>query len=457
MTALNNGTITCYIPKNFIPENIKGYNSRWHDKYVWLVHSIVFKSLMQKDSFGGYVNLHSEVLRKYLGSNYAKKVIDQLIRAKVIEYNKAHQAGAFSKSYRLTPKYRNIGIKGTGLRKSTYERKILTFRREYIKDVLKESKHTRAEFMKLTYCHIDVDSALKYIGEQYDEASPQYKARYIAIMQYNEMHKTDFSGGQWNINFTFKVNKKRIYSPVTMLSRDLEQFTYFHGYEGQQSINIDMKNSQLCFYNLLTTGSTDVLNDIGEYSYDNDMFDTSTIQHKNGSSTPHIPSHIPSPYVVHFSNRPKWSDIISIGKGYEYMMRASNWQNKEEGHTPEERQQFKAEFFGQLFYNKYSDRLTDLEIVFMEHFEAEAKQLRAYKKHYGNKLLAVKVQALEAHFFHTVVVDHMERKHIHVPYCIKHDSISMPMSEADIIYPEINALAQRYFSRKDIELKWELK
>lgn len=454
----NTTALTCYIPKNLIIEKLPEYNPRWHDKYVWLVHSIVFKSLIQKDSFGGYVNLNGEMLQKYLGSNYAKKVIDQLIHAKVIEYNKAYSVGSFSKSYRLAKRYANKGIKGTQLKKQTYKRKILTFQSEYVKDVLKQSKHTRAEFLKLTYCRINVNEALEYIGCKYKQNSNEYKARYITIMQYNEMHKTDFSKGEYKINFTFKVNKRRIYSPVTMLARDLEQFTYFEGYEDQQSINIDMKNSQLCFYNLLTTGDIDVLNNIGENTID----DSSMNNMNNNNSNISVPTPLsfptnPSPYVIHFSTPPKWSEIISAGKGYEYMMRLYNWKQKTEGHTPEERQEFKAEFFGQLFYNKYSDRLTDLEIVFMEHFEAEAKRLREYKKHYGNKLLAIKVQALEAHFFHTVVVDHMERNHIHVPYCIKHDSISMPISEADVIYPEINELAKKYFSNNNIELKWETK
>jgi hypothetical protein len=98
-----------------------------------------------------------------------------------------------------------------------------------------------------------------------------------------------------------------------------------------------------------------------------------------------------------------------------------------------------------------------MEMAFMKHHEAEAKQLRDSKKRYGNKLLAVKVQALEAYFFHTLVVSHMESNYKHAPYAIKHDSITMPETIAHQVYTELNEMAKAFFGRNEIELKWQEK
>ena len=137
------------------------------------------------------------------------------------------------------------------------------------------------------------------------------------------------------------------------------------------------------------------------------------------------------------------------------MMFLSNWQGKNTGHTKQERQEFKAEFFGNLFYNRYQPKLTHLEQVFAEHFPVEFKALRNAKYKYGNKLLAVKVQSLEATFFHKIIVNYMRRNYINVPYVIKHDSIKLPIEYAELIHDDLNKLARTFFNRNDIKLKFE--
>jgi hypothetical protein len=135
------------------------------------------------------------------------------------------------------------------------------------------------------------------------------------------------------------------------------------------------------------------------------------------------------------------------------MMYLSKWKDKTSGHTKEERQEFKEQFFGQLFYNKYNDRLTDLEMIFMEHHEETAKALRELKHKLGNKLLAVEVQRLESQFFHKIVVDYIVRNYPNVPFIIKHDSISLPSSEASYLAEELNDLVKEFFRCNNLKLK----
>jgi hypothetical protein len=150
-----------------------------------------------------------------------------------------------------------------------------------------------------------------------------------------------------------------------------------------------------------------------------------------------------------------WDDLIFNSKGYETMMALSKWAGKVDQHTRDERQEFKAEFFGNLFYNRYQPKLTHLEQVFSAHFPNEFKALRSAKYKYGNKLLAVKVQSLEATFFHKTIVNYMRRNYINVPYVIKHDSIKLPMQYAELIHEHLNKLAREFFNRNDISLKFE--
>ena len=444
--------LTCYIPRNLDLTNIQGYNKRWHEKYIWFIHSIIFNDLTSKNKFGGFVNLEQRLLQKYLGTRYTNKIIKQLVENKVIEINGKYSAGAFSRSYRLTDKYRSAKINSEKITKQSYCRKIAMMQTEYIATAVKESALVQYELLQCTYARINRADAVAYIDAKYEQNSPQYKSRLIAIEQYNAMYKASFVGGNWtDVGFTFKLNKGRIYSPCTMLARDLEQFTYFHNYEDDKVLSLDMPNSQLCFFNELLKVEESKVHNIGESSRTN--IDSNMMNNDNVFSkiTPFIPTHIPSPYVMHFNTN--WSDYIFNGLGYERMMFLTEWCGKKQGHTKEERREFKGEFFGQLFYNRYNDRLTDMEITFMTYHEKEAKLLREAKKRKGNKLLAVDVQRLEAKFFHTVVVDYMKREHKSVPFTIKHDSINMPMDEASHILPELNKLVTEFFKRESLELK----
>lgn len=448
--------LTCYIPKNLEFTKIKGYNHRWHEKYVWFLHSIVFESLTNKHSFGGYVNLSKSMLQKYLGTRYTEQIIQQLKQSGVIQENSKYSAGAYSKSYRLTKRY-NKGIKGTRIDKQTYCRKVEKFRQNYLSDIFKENERAKHEFLQLTYARIDIQSAMDYIYTHYQEDTPQFKARVIAVDQFHAMHKATFADGRYtNIDFTFKVNKGRIYSPVTMLPRDLEQFVYFEGYEGEPVTSADAPNSQLCFFNELIKRRGKKMHNIGENIYDEYIdgikdIDSANNIEKTSVPTPLNPSSLSTPYVITISD--SWEDYIFNGKGYERMMGLCAWRGKFSNHTKQERQEFKEEFFGNLFYNRWRPELTDMERVFMTYHEKEAKALRAIKKKLGNKLLAVEVQRLEALFFHSWIVDYMKANYKNVPFAIKHDSIMLPASEGSYIIEELNQLFKQFFDRKEIELK----
>jgi hypothetical protein len=301
----------------------------------------------------------------------------------------------------------------------------------------------------LTHRTIDKARAEHYIRQKYEQTSEQFKSRLVSIREFDAMKDAKVENGVYKLNFHFSYKGGRVYSPASMLPRDLEQFTDWvkTDYKDERSVCIDMPNSQLCFFNELVK-----CHYIGKDTSEDISMSIETPL-KGSNHTPSIlPSYTP-PYVMTFA---KWEDYIFNGLGYERMMYLTQWKGKDAEWTKDERQEFKAEFFGQLFYNKYSDAFTDMEIAFMAHHEPEAKGLREIKKHLGNRLLAIEVQKLEGKFFHHIVVGHLKENYKDVPFTIKHDSITMPESCASYIKPELDVLIQRFFKRSDIQLKAEL-
>jgi hypothetical protein len=408
------------------------------------------------------VNLDTRLIKYYLGNKYYKHIINQLVNSGIIEINKSYSQGNFCKSYRLSDKYINGGVKSIEITKKTYYRKIHISRSEYLKDVFKDNPYLQHEFQKLTYRKIRYEDALRYIVQNYKQNTPQFSSRILALKEFNEMHKANFSDGNFSINFHFSYNKGRVYSPASMLPRDLEQFTYFIGFENEKSVSFDMPNSQLCFFNELVKTYNTKVHHIGSNMGEMDVDYNNTIEDKNGfpPQTPPIhPSHNP-PYVVHFNNNKnnndtEWRKLIFKGLGYETMMRLCKWKGKENYHSKDERQEFKAEFFGQLFYNKFLMKQTDMEKVFMLNFPNDAQPLRDIKQKIGNKNLAVEVQRLEAKLFHVTIVSYLMSKFKDAPFSIKHDSITLPMSIADKVEKELNKMLFDFFSM-DVQFKREI-
>jgi len=369
----------------------------------------------------------------------------------------------------------NTRIKATPIKKKTYVRKITNVRSSLIKEAVKLNPNLQHELLMLTHRRIKFREAFEYIKQTYEAHTPQYKARVIALNEFNEMHKANFSTGNELLPFHFSYVKGRVYSPASMLPRDLERFTYFVGYENERSICLDMPNSQLCFFDELVKRSVfkdkHASKSIGES--DTRENDTKKVHYigreerendKEREEHPFNPKNNEIPPLSHTyplcralsPNQKRWKDYIYKGLGYEIMMKTHSWKDKSENHTKQERQEFKEIFFGQLFYNRYiPNYLTPLEQTFQKHFPVEAISLRTIKKQLGNKLLAVQVQTLEGKFFHDICVNYLKSKYKSVPFTIKHDSITLPQVEASYLIDELNKLVKDFFKTNELKFKIE--
>jgi hypothetical protein len=229
-----------------------------------------------------------------------------------------------------------------------------------------------------------------------------------------------------------------------------------------------MPNSQLCFFEELISREK-------YYSKPIQAMDTEEKQEKKvhhigisskgmdwrledfpSKPNPNPPTIPPSLCGANYFPKNTWKSFIHKGLGYEIMMKNFMWKNKDSNHTKQERQEFKSIFFGQLFYNRFiPNYLTPLEIVFNDCFPIEAQALRSVKKQLGNKLLAVQVQTLEGKFFHDICVNYLKSKYIDIPFTIKHDSITIPISCASFLIEELNELVKNFFNDSDMKFKYE--
>lgn len=477
-------TIQCLIPDFDFESEIQGYNKKWREKYIWIMHSILWQqTVISKRDYDKFTPLRSTILRKVAGERYYSYVLNQLTTSKVVQQYidlnnpKGYRPNVTSKQYRIHPELlaRITRIKSVPITKQTYCRKIALLRDADVKDAIKANDNLRHEHLMGTHRMIDVERAEHYTRQNYEQGSKPFQARIHAIREMNNWQHAKFENGVYKHDFHFSYKGGRLYSPATSLPRDLEQFTYFRGFEDEPSVCMDMQNSQLCFFNELVKRSSDEINRKKSQHIDSNHKEEISNENQTplkGSKLPPsiLPHNTPS-YVLTIS--PTWEDVIFSGKGYERMMHLCKWKDKESAWTKDERQEFKAEFFGQLFYNAHLPKLTYLEEIFLAHYPIEAEGLRYMKKLSGNKpkvrfnantgkfqrtiggsLLAVKVQELEGRFFHYVVASYMRQKHRAVPFTIKHDSITMPQSCAAYIAPEIDALASEFFGRA-VELKKE--
>ena len=405
------------IPKGLdLTTEILDYNKAHDDKYLWVINSIIFPYLTKQIDQNKLVPLNSQLLKKYLGDRYYKDVIKSLVESDIIKTTKSYKAGEFSKGFRLADRFKDCKFECRKIRKTTYQKKIRAIATDNLKRTLLKRPALQAEFKALTYNRIALKPALKYIQENYKKDSKEYQSRRLAIEKYNLMKDAQFNNGSYSINFAFIYKGGRLYTPASMLPRDLEQFTYFTGYENEDVAVLDMPTSQPKFYDRMINGRYNG----NDSDYQKLLFD---------------------------DNR----DL------YYTLMADINYKSKA-SHSSEERREFKPYFYENLFFNKYTpkNKRTKLEKGYALMSPKDAKKLLRLKYSIGNKALAKRVHAIEGKMFHVKIVKFMMKNYKSVPFSIKHDSIKIPVRFVDELKPQLELIVSDYFNR-NIKLNLEHK
>ena len=94
------------------------------DRCNWYISSIIKENIQQDKSYGTFVNLNSQLLKKYLGNRNYKEIQNCLIGLGVIVENNKYSTTKFSKSFCLTKKAIKLGVIETHIYSKKFNEKI---------------------------------------------------------------------------------------------------------------------------------------------------------------------------------------------------------------------------------------------------------------------------------------------------------------------------------------------
>lgn len=110
----------------------------FYDKCNWVITTIARKNYAINKSFDKYVEIHSGLLKKYLGTEYYKTIIETLSSLNLIEVNNSYSTGRNSKSYRITTEALLKGITTDIIRNKQFERRLHRLAEAEYKEVVKD-------------------------------------------------------------------------------------------------------------------------------------------------------------------------------------------------------------------------------------------------------------------------------------------------------------------------------
>lgn len=132
------------------------------DRHHYVINLIITESLFKKDiEFAEYINLHSEILKHFLGRNY-KEVIDNLIEIEAIEVNPKYSANKFSKSYRIHQNWSNqiVPVK-VALKSNFFKKKLEEKQKAEVDEILSDA--LLAKILKHTQNLFLIDEAMSFL------------------------------------------------------------------------------------------------------------------------------------------------------------------------------------------------------------------------------------------------------------------------------------------------------
>jgi hypothetical protein len=104
------------------------------DRCNWLISNIVLDNIKTDKTYGTYVNLNSQILKKYIGDREYKDITLCLIGLGIIIENPKYSTSKFSKSFALTPKAIKLGIEGTFIYSKKFNIKLNSLKEVSFKD-----------------------------------------------------------------------------------------------------------------------------------------------------------------------------------------------------------------------------------------------------------------------------------------------------------------------------------
>lgn len=306
------------------------YNPKYHEKYVWLIHLIIIKNITSKNTFAGYINLKSEILRKYIGDKFSKKIIAQLRKSGILNVNNHYEAGKNSKSYRLTEKYSSCGITRVSFESKKAKKYLLKYEAE-MQRKLSASNNTEL-FQELldNIRQVDID----FVGatENSDQLFENGDFESLHAKSCHDYYIESISEG--NIFFTTSRLTGRIYHSICNCNKAIRKFLSF---QGEELFQVDIANSQPVLFCPMVQDF--VRRNWGKYCIRMDRERlVKGIIIISTRDIPYVESFYPADVLTYIN-------LTKEGKFYDFLM--------DKFDTPEsEKADFKVLFFKEIFYSK---------------------------------------------------------------------------------------------------------
>lgn len=411
-------------PTNLVYEkDVKNYNKKYYEKYAWIVHLITLKNLISKNSFNGYINLQSNILKNFIGDKFYKGVLNQLLESRILEQNDSYNVGKNSKSYRLSEKYEDSGFESINFDGSKAD-KYMKKQNGYLLSKINASSNK--EVMEKLYKNvkkvkIDYVEANKNIVEQYkigvieSEHAKSCQNYYI-----NSISTGD-------VFFTESTKTGRVYHSIGNCNRTIRPYL---SYKNEELVQVDIANSQPVFFCPLLIKYVKMMGYFLKYDWkhtaESNNYNINKCNYKPLSYTNY------TPYVVSFSSPfPKdvllYINLTKNGEFYEYLM-------KEFGIPSSERDSFKTDFFERIFYSKVAGQKRyvygkKFKVLFPTVYNA----ILWYKKD-EHSLLPIELQKQESAIIIKKVCARIIEENPEELIIPVHDSIACSPSGQDYVY-----------------------
>ena len=207
------------------------------DRCNWFISSIIKEHIKLDSPYGTYVNLHSQILKKYLGDRTYKDVQMCLIGLGIIIENPKYSTNKFSKSFSLTPKAIKLETEETHIYSKKFNSKIkalseINFRETYSHPILKKILDNTAKLLvveePLYYVeqiipqpkYVETNERLIDISEEVNSFRvDRYDAYYNSLYALNEITDPEVLFN-YSLNYRPSVVKSgRIYHTIASMPK----------------------------------------------------------------------------------------------------------------------------------------------------------------------------------------------------------------------------------------------
>jgi len=245
--------VYCYIPSNFdsyLESHPPSFRAN-PDVFYYILHHVGERmDYVDLDESLGFINIHGKTLRKLIW-NY-NKYLDYLVENNVLVTDNTFIQGAKSRGYKLSPEYLE-SFTEVLLSPGNFKNKVRALRSE----LKEEQKASTSRLHSLTQWFnsrltINSEEAKKEVDRLFPKEVhtggiharkrvTKQEGRYKALLAIHKVSKGEF-------HCRLDDNIGRFHSNLTNIKKELRKFIT---YDGQELVNLDIRNSQPFFSLLL--------------------------------------------------------------------------------------------------------------------------------------------------------------------------------------------------------------